>query len=153
MGNQLGWVQFSKALGRRSAPGARRSGWGDDERPARVAPRSRGWLAHVLRRVFRPGRALMLIALVAVTIVSWAVKAGATPQPARLAPSASTATGGSPGLIAAGGAHTCVVLAGGTVSCWGDNTSGQLGAVTTETFSVAPGLGRWADRRARSERR
>ena len=78
MGNQLGWVQFSKALdaGRASA---RRHVWSDDERPARASHRDPGVAGHVLRRVFRPGRTLMLIALVAVTIVSWAVKAGATP--------------------------------------------------------------------------
>ena len=148
MSNQLGWVQFSKAFDAGRA-GARRSAWGDDERPARVSRRDPGMAGHVLRRVFRPGRTLMLIALVALTIVSWAVKAGATPQSARLAPSGSTATGGSPGLIAAGGAHTCVVLAGGTVSCWGDNTSGQLGAGDRRDVLDRAGLGRWADRRGR----
>jgi hypothetical protein len=65
-------VQFSKAL-EAGRTGARRSGRGDDERPARSSHRGQGLAGHVLRRVFRPGRALMLIALVAVTIVSWAV--------------------------------------------------------------------------------
>lgn len=33
--------------------------------------------------------------------------------------------------IAAGQAHTCVVVSDGTVRCWGDNTFGQLGDGTT----------------------
>jgi hypothetical protein len=72
MANQLGWVQISKAR-RAHGAGARGSGWGDDERPARVTHNTPGLAGHVVRRVFRPGRSLMLIALVLVTIVSWVV--------------------------------------------------------------------------------
>ena len=137
MSNQLGWVQFSKALdaGRASA---RRRVWGDDERPARASHRDPGVAGHVLRRVFRPGRTLMLIALVAVTIVSWAVKAGASPETVRLATIGGEASAPPSGLIAAGQSHVCVVLADRTVSCWGDNSGGQLGAGTTETLSIGP---------------
>ena len=70
MGNQLGWVQISKALGAGHA-GARRGGWSDDERPPRGSHRDAGAARQVVHRVFRPGRTLMLLALVAVTVVSW----------------------------------------------------------------------------------
>ena len=35
--------------------------------------------------------------------------------------------GGTAERIAAGAAHTCAVLDGGAVRCWGSNASGQLG--------------------------
>ncbi|MFN2544687.1 MAG: RCC1 domain-containing protein [Actinomycetota bacterium] len=41
------------------------------------------------------------------------------------------------GHIAVGGLHTCAVLQGGAVQCWGGNDSGQLGNGTT-TAATAP---------------
>ena len=43
--------------------------------------------------------------------------------------------------VAAGEEHTCAVLADGTVACWGDNRSGQLGGdILTDLAPVAPKL-------------
>ena len=46
----------------------------------------------------------------------------------RLGPVAVSGLGGSAIAIAAGGTHTCAVLASGHVQCWGLNANGQLGA-------------------------
>lgn len=76
MSSQLGWTQVTKAWDAGRA-GARQAGWGADERPAgrsRVGgrtrrDRSRRWLSPAVL-------ALTVVAVVAMTIVSWAVTAG-----------------------------------------------------------------------------
>jgi len=46
-------------------------------------------------------------------------------------------TGGAT-AIAAGSMHTCAILSGGAVSCWGNDMSGQLGNGQTSGSSVVP---------------
>ncbi|MCU1690956.1 MAG: regulator of chromosome condensation [Frankiales bacterium] len=55
----------------------------------------------------------------------------------------SPASAAVQGHIAAGGLHSCAVLTGGPVQCWGSNDQGQLGngTVTTSTVpSTVPGV-------------
>src|SRR3954451_21254471 len=40
------------------------------------------------------------------------------------------------GSLSAGLNHTCAIKTDGTVSCWGDNTSGQLTGVPSATFTA-----------------
>ncbi len=62
------------------------------------------------------------VAVLVATIVLWAGAAAAQP-PQAPRPHAA----GGVKSIAAGGGHSCAVLANGTVRCWGLNTDGQLG--------------------------
>jgi hypothetical protein len=41
--------------------------------------------------------------------------------------------------VTAGGAHTCALLVGGDVACWGRNADGQLGIGSTESVGGEPG--------------
>ena len=76
----------------------------------------------VMRRI---GLALLLLAA---GLVWTTVPAGAVAHRA----GARTATP----AIAAGGSHSCALLANGTAKCWGLNSSGQLGNGTTTNAST-----------------
>jgi len=64
---------------------------------------------------------------------------------ARLAPVLVNGLGGVPRAIATGGDHSCAVLANGTVQCWGNNASGQLGNGSTTASSTPVTATRVAD--------
>jgi alpha-tubulin suppressor-like RCC1 family protein len=52
---------------------------------------------------------------------------------------AAVATGiSNPVSVALGSAHSCAALGGGTVSCWGRNTLGQVGTDSVEDVVLAP---------------
>jgi alpha-tubulin suppressor-like RCC1 family protein len=52
---------------------------------------------------------------------------GTSVQSVALNPSATASLGGLASTIAAGGAHTCVLLVIGSVTCFGSNSTGQIG--------------------------
>jgi alpha-tubulin suppressor-like RCC1 family protein len=54
----------------------------------------------------------------------------------RLVPTKVDSLGNDVVAAYAGGAHTCVVRADGSVWCWGNNQYGQLGVATGSTSAV-----------------
>jgi alpha-tubulin suppressor-like RCC1 family protein len=55
----------------------------------------------------------------------------------RLVPTDVTGLGGTVVQVSAGFDHTCALMTGGTVKCWGNNTTGELGDGST-TDSIHP---------------
>ena len=78
---------------------------------------------------------------------------GTSVQSIALNPSATASLGGLASTVAAGGAHTCVLLVIGSVTCFGSNSTGQIGltpgtspnptptAVTLETTATSVSAG------------
>lgn len=54
-------------------------------------------------------------------------------------PAVTLGTGTKPLIVSTGGAHTCVLLEGGSVKCWGDNRYGVLGRGNTKSVGGSPG--------------
>ncbi|MBU6335456.1 MAG: RCC1 repeat-containing protein, partial [Chloroflexi bacterium] len=71
------------------------------------------------------------------TVLCWGYndqgQLGTGDRVARLAPTSVPGIGGSVQSIDAGFRHTCVLLSGGAIRCWGWNDVGQLGDGTTTT--------------------
>ena len=53
-------------------------------------------------------------------------------------PAATSSLGGTALTISAGGAHTCAVLANGTLTCFGKNNNGQIGQSLSTVSSSTP---------------
>jgi len=63
---------------------------------------------------------------------------GTTALSNAVTPTATAALGGTASEVAAGGAHTCALLTNGKLSCFGNNTTGQLGQALSTTSNSTP---------------
>lgn len=76
------------------------------------------------------------------TMQCWGINSdgqlGDSTTTARLTPTSVSGLTSGVTAIAAGFAHTCAIISGGTVKCWGNNAYGQLGDGST-TSRISPG--------------
>jgi alpha-tubulin suppressor-like RCC1 family protein len=63
---------------------------------------------------------------------------GTTALSNAVTPTATATLGGTASEVAAGGAHTCALLTNGKLSCFGNNTTGQLGQALSTTSNSTP---------------
>jgi alpha-tubulin suppressor-like RCC1 family protein len=63
---------------------------------------------------------------------------GTTASSDAVSPTATAALGDTAIEVASGGAHTCVLLTNGTISCFGKNNMGQLGQALATAASPTP---------------
>ena len=63
---------------------------------------------------------------------------GTTASSNAVTPTATASLGGIATEIAAGGAHTCTLLTAGTITCFGNNNTGQLGQILATASNSTP---------------